>query len=284
MILPGRHSWLLVAALYVGLLTGCATKTEVENIIRDSNYDALMAETSGPAALIAADGKDGKPKSTAEPVVSRIETFIAQHPKDTALINPLRLRQAIVYLNQKSFANADAAFAAVDKNGLNTARDTTLFDVHESLAWWFEHAEDEARFLDDTFVAKARNVMEDFRQAADKATGAPDVQDYLREARAWIALKLAAQQENAARGQTIKDAIDLCSRPFTTKEEKIIKDGKLDPASPPFDRSVRLALRMDTLLNTAADLAHGISDASQRPRLENPTLQTVFVAKIAKLP
>lgn len=272
-----RPAWLFLAVL----LAGCVTKTEVQDLVRDSNYDALMAETSAPAALLSADAKGAKAKTTAEPVVSRIEAFIAQHPDSPSLTHPLRLRQAIVYLNQKSFANADAAFAAIDEKNLHTARDLTLFHVHESLAWWFEHATDAGGpFIRDE-AGQARAVMEDFKRAAASADAAPDLQDYLREARAWAALKLAGEQEGAQRAQTIKDALDLCATPFTAKEEKLLAAAaKLDRESPPFDRSLRLALRLDTLLDQAAKLARDL-DPGQRPKLANPAIQAVLDAKIA---
>lgn len=275
--IPVGRRWLWLLASWALFLSGC-TSTDVKDIVRESNYEMLLADTSATASLLPADAKD-RSTATIDSALGRLETFIQNYPDKPDLTNPLRLRQALIYLSKGSFANADAAFDAIDPTKLHSARDQTIFAVHHSLSWWYEHAAEAGPSFVANQSAKAREVMTEFKTKAEQANGAPEMQDYLREVRAWIGLKLAGQLEGLARRQIIKDALDLYAIGFTGREEAILKEGKFEKDAPPFDRSIRRALRMDTLLDTAAGLAKPLPE-SQRPQLANAALQLILVGKI----
>ena len=114
--------------LVLGLVVAaCATQNQVAQIVASSNaamlagrFDLAVAPTAGP------DGKDAVQQE-----YDRIEAFLATHadPQYLDLTTPLRLRRAVLLLNDRQLNLAKAAFAEVDRGHLHTTRDRELQEL-----------------------------------------------------------------------------------------------------------------------------------------------------------
>jgi hypothetical protein len=268
---------LLSLVLAASFLSGCITQKQVQNIITESNFQMLTVN-----AELASTQLQANPLEASEPadaLLGQIATFIAQHPDKPSLTTPLRLRQAILYLNKKSYAAADAAFEAITPSNLHTERDLALYGLRKDFSWWYEHSETTSTSFVRDQEEKAQQVMAKFASAAGKLKESPEVRDHLLEARAWISLHLAGGLDGSARAQAIKEALDGLSPSMSATEEELIAQGSIKKNTPAFSRSTRFALRIDTLVRKASDLAKGLP-AEQRPILANETLQTALRKRI----
>ena len=144
--------------LVLGLVVAaCATQNQVAQIVASSNaamlagrFDLAVAPTAGP------DGKDAVQQE-----YDRIEAFLATHadPQYLDLTTPLRLRRAVLLLNDSQLNLAKAAFAEVDRGHLHTTRDRTLLDNKDTLLWWFRVSRNE-NWTDDDRAASKRSMDE----------------------------------------------------------------------------------------------------------------------------
>lgn len=253
-------------AFFAGAFAGCVTQEQVQSIVSESNYQILVADAEAAATQLQPDPRQAQ--APADSVLARIDSFIAQHPDQPALTSPLRLRQAILFLNKKAFASADAAFDAIDPAGLHTERDQTIYRIRDALGWWYEHANDNGNEFRRVHETRATAVSREFADAAGSAKGNSEIRDYLLEARAWINLKLAGAKQNGARAAAIVAALDPLASALSTAELSQLATGNLADDTPAFSPSARRVLRVDTILDEAAKLVD-----TPAPVLANADLQ-----------
>jgi hypothetical protein len=190
----------LTALLFV---TSCATQRQVESIVGRSNA-ALLAGATGDifSASPAGAGAAGSAATNADwrIVVAQIEEFAAIHTNDPALVAPLRVRAAMVLLQNGQVRQARDLFAFVGTNDLHSARDLALKSLAPSLVWWYSAAP--GRFDRDDLSA-ARVAITNFTQQIDQLRDPADLsaRDYLGVTRAWISLKLAHDDPDPTRSQ-----------------------------------------------------------------------------------
>ncbi len=259
-----NHRWLWLVASCALLLNGCISSTEVKSIVTHSNYEMLLAADPalGVAGLQTDPAAGGNQK--VDEAAARIETFLAQHQDDPAMVSALRLRQALLYLNHGQFSLAQNAFAEVKATDLHSARDKALFAVQPHLLWWNQTAAMNPAGFFASEKAKAEKAMSALlAETKAKDLPPPDLRDYLLEMRAWIGLKLGlAIADPAASRETLQNAVNPIAESFTPAELTLLTTTTFKDAKP-FDLSTRRVLRTRSLLSTLARLTANAPNATR---------------------
>lgn len=201
------------------VFTGCATRSQVTQIVAQSNAAVL----AGQFALPAPD--PGGTNAVWQTESDRIDAFIAAHPGQTATTAPLRIRQAMLLLTYRQFNLATAAFNAVELDVLHTARDQALKRNQRALLWWF--ANSTKPNWGDGDHPEAQDALERLKEEQARVAESVEIRDYLAEMRAWIGLSAARQTGAAteARG-LIEDALDVYAGIFTPEDLAILLTGQ----------------------------------------------------------
>ncbi|MDY6954040.1 MAG: hypothetical protein SWE60_21255, partial [Thermodesulfobacteriota bacterium] len=69
--------------------------------------------------------------------VASIEAFIVRHRDEPEITNALRVKEAVLLLSVGEHHLGAAAFNEVDSTHLSNEHDKALFDVRETLIWWY---------------------------------------------------------------------------------------------------------------------------------------------------
>jgi hypothetical protein len=251
---PSRR-WLWLFASGALLLHGCISSTEVKSIVRDSNYQMLLASTPGLETGLATNPAEGPNAAAAadDAAAVRINAFLEAHQDDPSMANALRLRQTLLYLNQRAFALADSAILQIDARKLSSPRDQALVAAYPDLRWWAEYAHTAELTFATTQQEAALAHSASLEQHAAKLAASPDLRDYLLEMRAWIGLKLGlATVNNPAFTQaTIQNAINPWAETFSPAELTLLGAADFKNAKP-FDLATRRVLRARGLLTKLA--------------------------------
>ena len=268
---------LIVPLASISLVAGCITQEQVQSIVTESNYQTLTADADVSAVQLHANPEEAD--APPDEVIRRIETFIMQHPDQPAMTSPLRLRQAVLFLNQKEFSSAQAAFDAVIPGALNTERDQSLHRLSSTLLWWYEHADERA----GSFIAEmeaAKKHMASVTDEAAKLKASPELRDLLIEAHGWIAIKLAGATQDGERAKWLEKAINSYGTVLSQPELKQLSTDNVDAKVPAFTRSVRVVQRGNRLLDAAA----GLVQRTHPPQFAEPLLQAGLDARIRARP
>ena len=189
---PHRRLVLTRAVLLaVVLLSACATRGQVEEIVAESN-----AALIGPYLDIP-DPQEGQASDANwEQVLADIDRFIESHPGNASLVNHLRVRQAMLLTANGRRNLADQYWALVDRDALDSDRDRALADVGEHLSWWYQAA---PTFdpVDSGEASAARNTLSTTIASTPEGS---DIRIYLSTIRAQL-------------------------------EERMVRDDRLSPAS-----------------------------------------------------
>ncbi len=204
----------------------------------------------------------------------RIDDFIAAHPELTPpTIASLRIRQAVIYLNQKQYNLAAATFEAVDATQLTDARDRALKAVSADLVWWYRTAP-----LDNipgAEMGRPKVVMESLKVQIAKNRDSPDLRDLLAEMRAWVGLKyfwaLPTRPDQKA---VLEDTINEYATIFTASDLAVLcaPVGASDKVSP---EERRRQLRAAPVIRQAAKAASELA-APNKPTFREPVMQDLI--------
>ncbi|HWA85305.1 MAG TPA: hypothetical protein VG710_03720 [Opitutus sp.] len=250
---------LTLAAVF---LAGCVTDDQVRSIVRDSNYQMLLAADPGLATTLSA--QDGS--STAnQDAAARTNAFLAAHPDDPAMANALRLRETLLYLTQRNFDLADATQKQINAGELHSARDKALAAAYDDLRWWATYSlAGEFEFFGNQKDAALQHIASlETRAASKEIVALPDLRDYFLEMRAWIGLKLglATPRDPAAKQDAVEKAVNAWTNTFTGPELTLL-NAKDFTSVKPFDLSTRRVIRARVLLTTLAQKTHGDANAT----------------------
>lgn len=175
----------LAATLFA---TGCATQRQVKEIVSASNMASLSTE-------LGLGGEDpSKPAGVGDSwkdASAKIEAFVAEHPENKTTIAVLRVRQAMMLLNNKQYNLAKAAFAEAKLEDLRaSSRDRSLKRLEADLLWWYPTAGGTLPASEFTTASNTlthiSTVWSDLRAPEDEG-----IRDWLAALRAWIGLKMA---------------------------------------------------------------------------------------------
>lgn len=280
---PARRAWhrsrvAAVVAWSALLLAGCVTDDQVKSIVRDGNYQLLLAADPALETGGLATNPEKENGASVDVAAAKLEAFLAQHQDDPAMASALRLRQALLYLNHRSFALAENAFGQVNPATLHSTRDRALYAARNELRWWTEYAQSKpAAFASNQKPAAEKAMLALLHQSQSQELAAsPDLRNYFLEMRAWIGLKLGLATADADTSrQTLQDAIDVYAANFTPAELSLLGSTDLKDVQP-FDLSTRRVLRARSLLTTLAQATAGAPNA--RLTFSQPAFQRYYDA------
>ena len=252
--LPVAPRLLWILSTVVLLLGGCISSTEVKDIVQQSNYEMLLNE-NGSSALSSAQPNPPKDTTVAGPnTLARLEAFVDQHPENPAMVSALRLRQAIMYLNNGSYELAHSAFTEVKLDALHTRRDQAIYALNGHLQWWYRYSRmDDAEAFHREQKGNAEAALQALAQQGNTLADAPDARDFFLEMRTWIAMKLAVESKpyEDLRPVLTKAVADYAAV-FSPAELQQIAHGQLEAGAQPFNLSTRRILRAEAMLKRLA--------------------------------
>ena len=253
----------LVAAILATALAGCATQ-QAKGIVAPLPDAPLQLP---PPAM----GDPGAAASDAD-TLRRIDALIATNPGPTTVAS-LRIRQAVIYLNQKQYNRAAEAFEAADAAKLVSPRDQALKEVSPDLVWWFRTAPLEN--IPDAEMRRAQAVMQSLKVQTAKRQGSPDIRDLLAEMRAWVGLKyFAALSSRSKQKAAIEDTINEYATIFTPADLAYLCTPSGVGASVPLDAQ-RRRLRAGPVIEQAAKYASELTGAN-RPTFRDAAMQDLI--------
>jgi hypothetical protein len=168
-------------------------------LVNASNVAALSAELNPGAA-----GTLGT-ANVAE-VSRRIEAFIAANPDQKSTNASLRVRQAVILLQNKQTNLAEAAFNEASLEDLKgSTRDQALKRLQDTLIWYHRMVGSDS--IDQTAAARHYKAV---TAEIDRLTPPQDegIRDYLAAVRAWIGIKRASLTAGAAATSLLTEAIN----------------------------------------------------------------------------
>ena len=256
--------------LALGLvLPGCATSREVAQIVANSNA-AMLAGRFEQAGLPGA--APGAGAQAVQQEYDRIEAFIAAHqePQFLDTTTPLRLRQAVLLLNNGQTSLAKAAFAQVDASHLHTARDQALKRSERTLLWWFANSTKEN--WTDTDRQESKAALAQLQSEQEALGDSPDIRDYLAEMRAWIGIVAAKHttEENKVRAFLV-DALDAYAKIFTADDLQAVAAPATPAAGQPvLGPEMRRRLRAPAVLEQARTINKALGDRGAGTHVATP--------------
>ncbi|MBI9076558.1 MAG: hypothetical protein JEZ02_14220 [Desulfatibacillum sp.] len=205
------------------LVSGCVTEGKVRAIVDESNTLLISEQLLGPDFLL--DGAPTEWQVTAQ----KIDAFIATHPDQEATNGALRIRQAMLYLKEKQFNLALAAFKTVDPKPLSP-RDQALCAVGDTLVWWYK---DREGVYWDNIEGKRLKTFDDQISILTKS---PAIRDYLAELRMYLVLDAIKNENTEAQAEkAFENGLKDYGKIFTNDDllavEKIISQDSLDAES-----------------------------------------------------
>ena len=240
---------LLLAILTASLISGCATRRDVQKIVTESN-SAILASQLGADTDTVFTVK-GKGKSNALDAASaRIDAFVAAHPDQPDTAAALRIRQGMLLLTAGEPQLAQAAFAQASIANLHTPRDQTLKQISTNLVWWFRGASTDA-FIDTDYGSASNalvtllNCQSNLTVLLTKDPEVEGIRDYVAETRAWIGLRYAGAlplaQVNVARGAFLDTVTNFVASLGAATSQRIPCGCKCEDQKPP--SAITLELR-----------------------------------------
>ncbi len=191
-----QFRWIAILSLCLGLM-GCLTATEVRTIVEESNTRLLeQALTQSQNLTLVSDSEkiaiaSPEPKEF-DKLVNRIHEFIENHPDDSEIINPLRVRLGVLYMFHKKPKLAEAAFETVEVAHLKNKRDEFLTKHSDHFIWWY--AEKKGRL--STEAGKKRGLIFLKKVSAEELT-TTELRAFFEQVRANVAAEVI-QQMNLA--------------------------------------------------------------------------------------
>jgi hypothetical protein len=123
--------------------------------------------------------------------IQKIENFVARHEAEPQVTSPLRLREAILLLSVGKHLEGAAAFNEIDPSHLSNRQDRALFDVRETLMWWYGIGGEESGFSREDTEKNARKALENLAAVADRFDRREATRRLLEQMRIRIAIRLA---------------------------------------------------------------------------------------------
>lgn len=189
-------------------LAGCVTDDQVKRIVSDSNVASLSAQLDLGGVNAAGPGAAGNWQEASK----KIEAIIAANPDQVSTNAALRVRQAVMLLQNQQYNLAAAAFDEASLDNLHTARDRAFKTLATELVWWYRTAGN-SESIDFTVAAAAQtkidNVAKGLMADAAQAKLNEGIRDLLVAMRAFIGVKMATDVFGVDPARTyLQDAIN----------------------------------------------------------------------------
>ena len=264
---------IFIISLIFLVMTACATRRDVQDIVAKSNAALITATITGagnidsigiPYAGIGQDPTASESKPWMESS-AKIDAFIAAHPDQKVTNNALRMRQAILLLSYEQYNLAKASFNMVEPQHLATARDKALYNVRDHLVWWFGLNKMADMPLSE--FNKADMALNGLQAEINKLGDSPDIRDHLAEMRAWISLNAALNTTSEAKAKTyLEDGINNYAGIFTEEDLKELKNNSKPSEWDVSMQTVRKRLRAGAVIKHAG---HVINTQGIEPVFES---------------
>lgn len=258
-------------------IAGCATQ-EAKQIVNPTpaksvgQVDGLPDQTPlpqlPPPAARNANVAPGKVDS-----IQRIDAYIAAHPDQKAAVASLRVRQGVIYLDQKQYNLASAAFDAADSTQLHTDRDQALKAISPELVWWYRTAS--LPNIPGAEMDRAEAAMRALKTETAKRQDSPDIRELVAEMRAWIGLKYFAALADRGKQKTgMEDTLNEYAKIFTPADFAwLCAPSRLNDNAPMADQ--RRRLRAGPVIKQAAEYATELTGPN-RPTFSQPVMQDLI--------
>jgi len=165
--------------------------------------------------------------------VERIEKFIARHPNEPEVTNPLRIREAILLLSVGKRHQGAAAFNDVDPAHISNEADRALFDIRETLIWWYGIGGENSGFSREDTEKNAKKALENLATVADRFNKSARIRRLLEQMRVRIANRLAGAMTDLRETRAIlKDGLDRYAAQFHPSEYPLIQNWNREDPKP----------------------------------------------------
>lgn len=257
------------------LVSGCATQRQIGDIVVTSNLASLSAELGlGTESPSKPDGRaDWKAAS------AKIEAFIAQHPDNPTTVSALRVRQAVMLLNNRQYNLAAAAFGeAKPENLRGSARDRSLKRLEPELLWWYPTAGGSFSRAD---FQTASNALQKISLVWTELKSPDDdgIREWLAALRAWIGLKMANDGDAQVLGaDTVRGFLENAINTYASMLPKGEAEAwRAVRQFPPADVTLETAVTGSNRRRFRADdLIAGARKAIQQNALSTPQLSEPY--------
>ena len=214
---------ILVAAVLLAA-GGCATRTGAIRVTGPSTseivWEILAKDLPGVDPAGARASIAGWKESVAE-----IEEFIARHPDEPQIVNALRIREAILLLCVGENNQGAAAFKEIDRMQLSSVRDKALFDIRQTLIWWYGIGGENGGFSREDTETHAKKALDNLAAVADTLKGSASTKRLLEQMRVRIANRLAsAMSEPSATRAVLEDALNRYAAQFDPSEYPLVQN------------------------------------------------------------
>jgi len=223
---------LVVAIIVVG--AGCVKRADVIQVpvpvasTGEILYEFLVKDVPG----VEPSG-EGSSVPGWEEAVAKIEAFIARHPGAPEIVNPLRIKEAILLLSVGEHNLGAAAFNEIDCRHLSDERDKALFNIQETLIWWYGIGGENSGFSREDIEKNAKEALDNLRVVADGVDGSKDTKRLLEQMRVRIANRLAGAATDPRETRAIlEDGLRRYAAQFDPSEYPLIQSWNQQEPSP----------------------------------------------------
>jgi hypothetical protein len=165
--------------------------------------------------------------------VERIEEFVSRHEDEPQIINPLRIREAILLLSAGKHIEGAAAFSEIDPTFLSNKRDKALFDIRETLIWWYGIGGENSGFSREDTEKNAKKALENLAAVADRLDRSAATRRLLEQMRVRIANRLAGAMTNLEETRAIlRDGLGRYAAQFDPSEYPLIQNWNKEEPKP----------------------------------------------------
>ncbi len=207
-LLNWRRAWRVGVGVAALALASCVTDDQVKQIVTDANLASLSAQLDLGGVNPGGPGTAGNWQDASK----KIEAVIAANPDQVSMNAALRVRQAVMLLQNGQYNLATAAFGEASLENLHTARDRAFKQLATELVWWYRIAGNSESIDFATASAaqtKIDGVVKTLAADPQQAKLNEGIRDLLVAMRAFIGVKMATDVYGVEQARTyLQDAID----------------------------------------------------------------------------
>jgi len=157
--------------------------------------------------------------------VAKIEEFISRHPDEPEITNALRIKEAILLLSVGENNLGAAAFNEIDCTHLSNGRNRALFDIRETLIWWYGIGGENSGFSREDTEKNAKEALDNLSAVAESLKGSKDTKRLLEQMRVRIANRLAGATTDPGETRAIlEDGLGRYAAQFDPSEYPLIQN------------------------------------------------------------
>jgi hypothetical protein len=227
------HGWVLVTTLLLAGV-GCAKRVDVIQVpVPVISTSKIVSEVLAKDLPEVDPAGEGACLPGWKASVANIEAFIARHPDEPDVTNPLRVEEAILLLSVGEENMGAAAFNEIDRIHLTNDRDKALFDIRETLIWWYGIGGENSAFSREDIEKNAKEALDNLCVVAESVKGSRNTKRLLAQMRVRIANRLAGATTDPVETRAIlEDGLAHYAAQFDPSEYPLIQNWNQQEPSP----------------------------------------------------